>query len=189
VTAIPATAPAPRAATAGRSHGPERERLLRAVPEPGEGGRRENGPREAEVGRRVLVVDDEASMRTLCRINLELAGFEVTEAADGAEALARAREQGVALILLDVMLPDMGGHEVAELLAADERTRDVPVAFVSARAAREDVRRGFDLGAVDYITKPFDPVDLGERALEIMGRVERGESERFRAARLAELED
>jgi DNA-binding response OmpR family regulator len=135
------------------------------------------------------VVDDEASMRTLCRINLELAGFEVTEAADGAEALARAREHGVALILLDVMLPDMGGHEVAEQLAADDRTRDLPVAFLSARASTDDLRRGYELGAVDYITKPFDPVGLGERVLEIVRRVERGEGEGFRAARLAELEE
>lgn len=128
-------------------------------------------------------------MRTLCRINLELAGFEVTEAADGAEALARAREHGVALILLDVMLPDMGGHEVAEQLAADDRTRDLPVAFLSARASTDDLRRGYELGAVDYITKPFDPVGLGERVLEIVRRVERGEGEGFRAARLAELEE
>jgi DNA-binding response OmpR family regulator len=163
-------------------------RRLHAVPEPGESGRRAGDPREAEVARRVLVVDDEASMRTLCRINLEFAGFEVSEAADGAEALARAREQNLALILLDVMLPDIGGHEVAEQLAADERTRDVPVAFLSARAAHEDIRRGYGLGAVDYITKPFDPVGLGERVQEIVDRIERGESERFRAARLAELE-
>jgi DNA-binding response OmpR family regulator len=189
VTAVAATAPAPWAAATGRSAGPERERRLRAVPEPGEVGRREGDPRGAQVARHVLVVDDEASMRTLCRINLELAGFEVSEAADGAEALERAREQDVDLILLDVMLPDIGGHEVAEQLAADERTRNLPVAFLSARAAHEDLRRGYRLGAVDYITKPFDPVGLGERVQDIVGRIERGESERFRAARLAELED
>jgi DNA-binding response OmpR family regulator len=189
VTATPAIARDRRAAATGRSHGPERERSLHAVPEPGESGRRDGDPREAEVARRVLVVDDEPSMRMLCRINLELAGFEVSEAADGAEALAQAREQDVALILLDVMLPDIGGHEVAERLAADERTRDVPVVFLSARAAHGDLRRGYGLGAVDYITKPFDPVGLGERVQEIVGRIERGESERFRAARLAELED
>jgi len=138
---------------------------------------------------RVLVVDDEPSMRTLCRINLELAGFEVDEAEDGSTALARVRERDFGLILLDVMLPDIGGHEVAERLADDARTREVPVAFVSARTAREDLRRGFDLGAVDYITKPFDPLELAGRVQEIVGRVERGESERFRAARLAELAD
>jgi DNA-binding response OmpR family regulator len=147
------------------------------------------GERPHEAAHRVLVVDDEPSMRTLCRINLELAGFEVTDASDGSTALARAREQDFDLILLDVMLPDIGGLEVAERLAADAVTRGVPVAFLSARTAGEDLRRGYEHGAVDYITKPFDPLELAGRVREIFGRVERGESERFRAARLAELED
>lgn len=161
------------------------QRHLRPVGEPAE----EAGGSPSEAAHRVLVVDDEASMRTLCRINLELAGFEVSEAGDGSTALARAREQDFALILLDVMLPDMGGLEVAGRLAADAGTRAVPVAFLSARTAGEDLRRGYERGAVDYITKPFDPLELAGRVREIVGRVERGESERFRAARLAELED
>lgn len=169
-------------------HGSGPERWLRAV-EPAESADFGERDDEAPNAHRVLVVDDEASMRTLCRINLELAGFEVSEAEDGSTALARVREQDFRLVLLDVMLPDIGGHEVAERLAADDRTRDVPVAFLSARTAREDLRRGYDLGAVDYITKPFDPLELPERVQEIVWRVERGESERFRAARLAELED
>jgi len=166
----------------GRANGVEHERR----PRPGAAD--ETG-QAAPTAIRVLVVDDEASMRTLCRINLELAGFEVSEAADGSTALDRAREQDFGLILLDVMLPDMGGHEVVEQLAADARTREVPVAFLSARAAGEDLKRGFELGAVDYITKPFDPLELAGRVHEIVGRVERGESEPFRAARLAELGD
>ena len=178
---------APDWANAG-GHGSVRERWLRAVEPAGSA-----APGDSELqdpsAHRVLVVDDEASMRTLCRINLELAGFQVSEAKDGSTALARVREQRFGLILLDVMLPDIGGHEVAERLAADDQTRDVPVAFLSARAAREDLRRGYDLGAVDYITKPFDPLELAGRVQEIVWRVERGESERFRAARLAELED
>ena len=165
--------------------GPTRQRHLRPVGEAAE----EAGGSPSEVAHRVLVVDDEASMRTLCRINLELAGFEVSEAGDGSTALARARGQDFALILLDMMLPDMGGLEVAERLAADAGPRDVPVAFLSARTAGEDLRRGYERGAVDYITKPFDPLELAGRVREIVGRCERGESERFRAARLAELED
>jgi DNA-binding response OmpR family regulator len=166
----------------GRANGVEHERRPRPAAAD------ETGQAES-TAIRVLVVDDEASMRTLCRINLELAGFEVSEAVDGSTALDRVREQDFGLILLDVMLPDMGGHEVAEQLAADARTRQVPVAFLSARAGGEDLRRGFELGAVDYITKPFDPLELADRVHEIVGRVERGESERFRAARLAELGD
>jgi len=125
-------------------------------------------------------------MRFLCRVNLELAGFEVAEAETGAQALERAEDASVDLVLLDVMLPDIGGHEVARrLIDADGPA----VAFLSARASREDLRAGFELGAVDYITKPFDPLALASRVGEILERIERGESEQFRLARLAELEE
>jgi DNA-binding response OmpR family regulator len=137
----------------------------------------------------VLVVDDELSMRLLCRVNLELAGYEVGEAENGAEALLRARDGGFELILLDVMMPGIGGHDVARHLAEDERTRNVPVVFLSARADRENLRLGYELGAVDYITKPFDPLELAPRVTQALERVERGDSERFRFERLAELED
>jgi DNA-binding response OmpR family regulator len=137
----------------------------------------------------VLVVDDEPSMRLLCRVNLELAGYEVDEAQNGTEALAHAQDGTFGLILLDVMMPDVGGHEVARRLAEDERTRDVPVVFLSARADRENLRLGYELGAVDYITKPFDPIDLAPRVTQAIERVARGDSERFRFDRLAELEE
>ena len=138
--------------------------------------------------RRVLVVDDEPSMRLLCSINLELAGFEVSEAADGAEALVRAKTGGFDLVLLDVMMPDIGGYEVLRQLSEDERTRELPVVFLSARTDRDDLRVGYELGAVDYVTKPFDPIALAARVDEILGRVRRGEIESYRRARLAELE-
>lgn len=127
-------------------------------------------------------------MRLLCRVNLELAGYDVGEAENGTEGLARAREGGFALILLDVMMPDIGGHDVARALAEDERTRDVPVVFLSARADRDNLRLGYELGAVDYITKPFDPIELAPRVTEAIDRVERGDGERFRLERLGELE-
>jgi DNA-binding response OmpR family regulator len=137
---------------------------------------------------RLLVVDDEPSIRLLCTVNLELAGYEICEAESGTEALELARKDDFDLALLDVMLPDMGGLEVARRLTAQERPRPLPVAFLSARAGRDDLRTGYEIGAVDYITKPFDPVTLAERVSEILGRVESGESERFRRERLAELE-
>jgi two-component system phosphate regulon response regulator PhoB len=136
----------------------------------------------------VLVVDDEPSIRLLCRVNLELAGYEVGEAENGKQALARAQEGGFGLILLDVMMPDIGGHDVARRLAGDERTRDIPVVFLSARAERENLRFGYELGAVDYITKPFDPIELEARVTQAIERVERGESEGIRTERLADLE-
>lgn len=133
---------------------------------------------------KVLVVEDEPSMRFLCRINLELTGFEVLEAATGREALTRVEEPGLDLVLLDVMLPDIGGHEIARKLFDQASPSFV---FVSARASRDDLRAGYELGAVDYITKPFDPVELANRVREILRRIESGESEQFRLDRLAEL--
>jgi DNA-binding response OmpR family regulator len=136
----------------------------------------------------VLVVDDEPALRLLCAVNLGIAGYHVTEAENGREALRAVAERAFDLVLLDVMLPDLGGHEVARRLAAVDPDRTVPVAFFSARATREDIRAGFEAGAVDYIVKPFDPIALPGRIAEILGRVARGESETFRRARLAELD-
>ena len=140
--------------------------------------------RGRSAGATVLVVEDEPSMRFLCRVNLEMTGYEVLEAASGQEALEQVQAPGLDLVLLDVMLPDIGGHEIAR------RLHEAPTpafAFVSARASREDLRAGYELGAVDYITKPFDPIELANRVREILGRIDRGESETFRLARLAEL--
>ncbi|HEY7206826.1 MAG TPA: response regulator [Gaiellaceae bacterium] len=141
------------------------------------------------MGRRLLVVDDEASIRLLCSVNLGLAGFEVTEAEDATRALELTQASDFDLALLDVMLPDLGGLELARRLASRELTKPLPVAFLSARAGRDDLRAGYEAGAVDYITKPFDPVTLADRVTEILERVARGESERFRRDRLAELEE
>ncbi len=147
------------------------------------------GAREHAARPRVLVVDDEPSMRLLCTINLRLVGFEVTEAEDGRRALEAARQEPFDLILLDVMLPDIGGHDVARRLAEEDGTRHVPVVFLSARTSNADLRRGFELGAVDYITKPFDPIVLGEQVEQILGRVERGEADEYRREQLAQLEE
>ncbi len=116
-----------------------------------------------EQRKRVLVADDEASVLLLLRVNLPLSGFEVVEATDGEGALALARDQKFDLIVLDVMMPRMSGFEVAELLRAERGSSTAPIVFISARADKADVARGLELGAVDYVTKPFDPVAIGER--------------------------
>jgi DNA-binding response OmpR family regulator len=137
--------------------------------------------------RRVLIVDDEPSMRLLCRVNLNLGGFDVVEAADGATALAEAQRSEFAIVLLDVMMPDISGHEVVARLRENALTRDVAVVFLSARGTRADLLAGFELGALDYIVKPFDPVELAPRLEQVLARIESGEAERFRWARLTEL--
>jgi CheY-like chemotaxis protein len=133
------------------------------------------------VRRRVLVVDDEPAIRTLCRVNLGLSGMEVLEAADGQTAVELARAEAPDLILLDVMLPGETGWDVATALGADARTRDIPVVFLTAMADENDLARGRDHGAVGYVTKPFDPVGLGDIVAVTLDRLARGEREQLRS--------
>jgi two-component system, OmpR family, phosphate regulon response regulator PhoB len=144
------------------------------MPEPGGG-----SGRPVESPPLVLLVDDELAIRTICRVNLEGDGFAVLEAKDGAEALAEVRRQRPSLVLLDVMMPGIDGWGVAEGLARDPETRDVPVVFLSARAATEDRLRAQKLGAVGYVVKPFDPLDLAATVRNVLDRVARGEREQL----------
>ncbi len=127
----------------------------------------------------VLLVDDERAIRTICRVNLEGDGLAVTEAPDGAEALAEVRRARPSLVLLDVMMPGIDGWSVAERLAADDATRDIPVVFLSARAAHEDRLRAQELGAVGYVVKPFDPIELAGVVRAVLERIARGEREQL----------
>ena len=136
---------------------------------------------------KVLVVDDEAPIRLLCRVNLEAEGIDVLEAADGASGLDVARSELPDAVLLDVMMPGFDGWTVAERLLDDERTRGIPIVFLTARADVRDRARGLDLGGLGYITKPFNPVELASVVREVVGAVERGERERLRAEKIAEL--
>src|SRR5918912_2888363 len=94
----------------------------------------------------VLVIDDEAPIRLLCRVNLEAEGMTVLEAQDGDAGLEAAREERPDIVLLDVMMPGRNGWEVAEELLADERTNSIPIVFLTARAEVRDRARGIDLG-------------------------------------------
>ena len=103
----------------------------------------------------ILVVDDDVVVRLMVRESLEEAGFSVEEAEDGEQALSAVKRLRPELVLLDVMMPGMDGYEVCRELKADEKTKDIPVIFLSAKDADSDVVKGFELGAVDYITKPI----------------------------------
>ena len=109
---------------------------------------------------RVLAVDDDPVIQRLLQVNLEMEGFDVDLAADGAEALERMRTSAPDLVLLDVMMPELDGWAVCEAMQADPSLADIPVIFLSARAQDADIERGTGLGAAAYITKPFDPIDL-----------------------------
>ena len=138
---------------------------------------------------RVLVVDDEAPIRLLCRVNLEAEGMNVLEAPDGPSGLELARSERPDAVLLDVMMPGLDGWTVAERLLADEETREIPIVFLTARADLRDRARGMDLGGLGYVTKPFNPVELASLVREVVGAVERGERERVRADKIAELRE
>jgi DNA-binding response OmpR family regulator len=138
---------------------------------------------------KVLVVDDEAPIRLLCRVNLEAEKMEVLEAADGETGLATARAEKPDLVLLDVMMPGMDGWAVAERLLEDEATREIPLVFLTARAELRDRARGLELGGVDYITKPFNPVELASVVEGLLERVRRGERDDLRREKLAELRE
>ncbi len=142
----------------------------------------------------MLVIDDEAPIRLLCRINLEAEGMEVLEAATGPAGLALARAELPDVVLLDVMMPGLDGWQVAGALFDQPETSALPIVFLTARAELRDRARGIGIGGVEYVTKPFDPVELATVVRELVGRERRGVSERRgggeggqRRAGLAEL--
>jgi DNA-binding response OmpR family regulator len=136
---------------------------------------------------RVLVIDDEAPIRLLCRVNLEAEGMQVLEAADGPAGLEKARAEGPDVVLLDVMMPGLDGWRVAEELLDDPSTESIPIVFLTARAELRDRARGIDLGGIDYVTKPFNPVELAPLVRELLDRVARGERDALRREKLTEL--
>jgi len=138
---------------------------------------------------RVLVIDDEAPIRLLCRVNLEAEGMSVIEAGDGPGGLELARSEQPEVILLDVMMPGLDGWRVAERLLDDPVTRDIPIVFLTARADIRDRARGIDLGGLDYVTKPFNPVELASLVRTVVGAVERGERKQLRGDKVAELRE
>ena len=136
---------------------------------------------------KVLVIDDEAPIRLLCRVNLEAEGMDVIEAPDGPSGVDKARDERPDVILLDVMMPGLDGWRVAEELLDDPRTGSIPIVFLTARAELRDRARGIDLGGVDYVTKPFNPVELAPLVRDLLERVARGERDDLRREKLSEL--
>jgi len=117
---------------------------------------------------RILVVDDDPVILRLLQVNFRLEGYDVVTASRGDEALRIAKEQTPDVIVLDVMMPGIDGYEVCRELKEDPATAGAPVIFLSARAQDADRDRGYALGVVAYVTKPFDPaqlVDVVRRAM------------------------
>jgi len=135
----------------------------------------------------VLVIDDEAPIRLLCRVNLEAEGMPVVEAGDGPSGLEKARAEQPDVILLDVMMPGLDGWRVAEQLLDDPSTARIPIVFLTARAEFRDRAKGLDIGGVDYITKPFNPLELAPLVRDLLARIERGERDELRREKLDDL--
>lgn len=127
---------------------------------------------------KILVVDDEPDAVELVAFNLRQAGHTVTTAADGAEALQKARTQLPDLIVLDVMLPELDGFEVCKLLRRDPATAHIPIIMLTAKAAEVDRVLGLELGADDYVVKPFSPRELLLRVRKVLTRAKPEEASR-----------
>ena len=119
---------------------------------------------------RILLVDDDPVILRLLKVNFEMEGYAVLSAVNGAEAVDVATSELPDIILLDVMMPGMNGLEAAEKLRSQAATVSIPIVFVSAKAQTPDVRAGLDVGAVDYLTKPFDPVELVQKVEDLLAK-------------------
>jgi len=125
---------------------------------------------------RVLVVEDEEDILNLLEYNLTNAGLKVLKARDGLTALNTVKEERPDLILLDLMLPGLDGIEVCKILKSDESTRDIPVLMVTAKGEEVDRVVGLEIGAEDYIVKPFSPRELVLRVKSVLKRVKAGKA-------------
>jgi two-component system alkaline phosphatase synthesis response regulator PhoP len=127
---------------------------------------------------KILVVDDEIYIVHILDFSLGMEGYEVITALDGEQALERARAEHPDLVVLDVMMPKLDGYETCRILKADETTRHIPIILLSAKGRNADQKVGYDVGADEYITKPFSPRKLVERINALLGQ---GNSQRMRA--------
>jgi DNA-binding response OmpR family regulator len=136
---------------------------------------------------KILVVDDEPDALEILGFKLKEAGFVPLYAKDGARALAAARDERPALIVLDLMLPEVDGLEVCKILRRDVATSSIPILMLTARAAEMDRVLGLELGADDYVTKPFSPRELVLRIKKLLARAKAGD-EPIALVRIGELE-
>jgi DNA-binding response OmpR family regulator len=118
---------------------------------------------------KILVVDDEIYIVHILDFSLGMEGYEVVTALDGEQALEKANSEKPDLIVLDIMMPKLDGYETCKRLKADAATQDIPVILLSAKGRNIDQKVGFEVGADDYITKPFSPRKLVERINAILG--------------------
>ena len=137
---------------------------------------------------RILAVDDEPDILALVAYHLARAGYRVSTAATGAEALQAAREEHPALVVLDLMLPELSGFEVLERMRADQALAETPVLMLTARREESDRVQGLSLGADDYLVKPFSPQELVLRVRNILRRTRGAQADRGSRLRIGDVE-
>jgi DNA-binding response OmpR family regulator len=120
--------------------------------------------------KRLLIVEDEEDLLLAMKFDLELSGYEVDTAMDGAEGLRLARLHRPDLVILDLLLPKVDGYRVCRMLKVDDRTAGIPVLMLTAKSTSEDERMGKQSGADLYMTKPFDPEKLKDSIELLIGR-------------------
>ena len=118
---------------------------------------------------KAVLAEDDPDIQLVARLSLKRAGFQVVVASDGADALAKIARELPDVALLDWMMPELDGLEVCRRIKADPATAGVPVIFLSARSQEQELKTGLSLGAIGYITKPFDALTLGDRIRELLG--------------------
>lgn len=124
---------------------------------------------------KILLVDDEPDALEVLAFKLKEAGYRIVTAKDGSQAITLARDERPALIVLDLMLPEVDGLEVCKILRRDPRTAGIPILMLTARAAEMDRVLGLELGADDYVTKPFSPRELVLRIKKLLARAKSGD--------------
>ena len=110
--------------------------------------------------KRILICDDDPVILRLLQVNLELEGYDVLLAHHGEHAIEVATAERPDLVILDIMMPKLDGYQTCERLKASDKTKEIPVVFLSAKAQQTDIERGKEFGVAEYLTKPFDPNDL-----------------------------
>jgi DNA-binding response OmpR family regulator len=119
---------------------------------------------------KVLLVEDDPVILRLLEVNFDLEGFDVVLARDGQEGIDQARSAEPDLVISDIMMPNVSGLELVQTLKADPATAGIPIILLSAKAQSADLKAGLDAGADDYVTKPFEPLELVERVQALLDR-------------------
>jgi CheY-like chemotaxis protein len=122
---------------------------------------------------KILIAEDERDIRDLVAFTLRFAGHEVVAVGNGEEAVEAARTEMPDLILMDVRMPRMTGYEACEKMKADDQLKDIPVVFLSAKGQESEIRTGLNVGAAEYLLKPFAPMELTQHVSDLLARYQK----------------